>query len=286
MAFGIDTKGIRTLSNYAEASTWEALVKPVRGDKNNTKPLGPRNKKHMNIRREENGDIVVRLYRTDVVTYKSNGEIVLDHGGYQTLSTSEMMRAVLPWSVRPHLRYGHMWMCGDYAEVGENNNSVTHTGHFRLPRKAVIEFNPETRNYRIHNPEPVYIHSIDRKAKREVTKEYAAFLTYFKAIAALRAEDGKITLGDGERVPFLRPQDQDDRMRSDDPADHYDAFLAVASWRRYYSYRTGTPRTMCSVASIKRAIDKHIIQQNSDRVLIKTQAEWGVQVDDKYKAYV
>lgn len=282
MAFGIDTKGIRTFNSYKEASDWEAAVKPVRGDANNTKPLGVRYKKHMNIRREENGDIIIRLYSTDIITYHPNGTITLDHGGYKTQSTASLMTAVLPWSVRPHLRYGHMWMCGDYAEEG----CATHTGRYCLPRKAVIEFNPETRNYRIHNPEPVYVHKLNKNAKREVTKEYAAFLAYFKAMTALRAEDGEIVKGEGERAPFLRPQDLDDRMKSDDPADHYDAFLSVANWRRYYSWHTGTSRTACSVASIKRAIDKHIIQYNSDRILIKTQVPWSVQVDDKYKAYV
>jgi hypothetical protein len=281
MSFGIDTKGIRTLGNYAEASAWEALVKPIRGDKYNTKPLGPRNKKHINIRKE-NDDIVVRLYHTDVITYHPNGTITLDHGGYMTQSTASLMVAVLPWSVRPHLRYGHMWMCGDYAEEG----CATHTGRYCLPRKAVIEFNPETRNYRIHNPEPVYIHELNKKAKREVTKEYAAFLTYFRAIAALRAEDGEIVRGDGEPAFWAPPETQDRFMRSDDPADHYNAFLSVPNWRRYYNYRTGTPRTMCSVASIKRAIDKHIIRHNAQRILIKTQVPWGQQVDDKYKAYV
>lgn len=281
MAFGIDTKGIRTFSNYKEASDWEALVKPVRGDKNNTKPLGPRHKKHMNIRREGE-DVVIRLYSTDIITYHPNGTITLDHGGYQTLSTVSLMQAVLPWGVYPHLYHGYMWMRGEYKD----ENGELHTGHFRLPRKAVIERNPETHNYRIDNPVPVYTHSIDRKNKKLVTKEYAPFLAYFKAIAALRAEDGEIVLGDGERSPYLRPHDLDDRMRSDDPADHYDAFLSVANWRRYYRWSTGTSRTACSVASIKRAIDKHIIQQNAQKILIKTQAEWGLQVDDKYKAYV
>lgn len=282
MAFGIDTKGIRTFNSYKEASDWEAAVKPVRGDANNTKPLGFRHKKHMNIRREENGDIIIRLYSTDIITYHPNGTITLDHGGYKTLSTVSLMQAVLPWGIYPHLYHGAMWMCGDYAEEG----CATHTGHYCLPRKAVIEFNPETRNYRIHNPEPVYVHHIDRKNKNLVMKEYAGFLAYFKAVTALRAEDGEIVLGDGERAPFLRPHDLDDRMKSNDPADHYDAFLSVASWRRYYSWITGTPSTACSVASIKRAIDKHIIQCNSDRILIKTQVPWSVQVDDKYKAYV
>ena len=33
-----------TLRNYKEASDWEAAVKPIRGDKNGTKPLGDRRK--------------------------------------------------------------------------------------------------------------------------------------------------------------------------------------------------------------------------------------------------
>jgi hypothetical protein len=285
MAFHIDTKGIPTLDSYKRASDWEAQVKPVRGDANNTKPLGPRNKKHINIRREDD-DIKVRLYRTDVVTYKSNGEIVLDQGGYPTQSTVQLLYAVLPDGPRPHLFKGAVWVWGDYVEVDENNNSVTHTGYFRIGRTATIELNPVTRNYRIYNPAPVYTHHIDRKNKRVATKEYASFLAYVKGITAVRAEDGEIVLGEGERAPYLHSQDLDGKMRGDDPADHYDAFLSVANWGRYYNWRTGTSRTCCRVSSIKRAIDKHIIRQNSDRILVKTQAKWGVQVDDKYKAYV
>lgn len=281
MAFGISTKGIRTLTNYEEASNWEAQVIPVRGDANNTKPLGPRDKKHMNIRRDGE-DVVIQLYHTDVITYKPDGSIIINTGGYNSQSTVSILQAVLPWGVRPHLFNERVWMWGDYNEEG----CATHTGHYRVNQQATIELNPFTQNYRIHNPDPVYTHSVNRTAKREVTKEYAPFLAYVKAITALRAEDGEVVLGDGERVPHLRPQDLDDRMRGDDPADHYDAFLSVASWRRYYRWGTDTSRTACSVSSIKRAIDKHIIKHNAERVLTKTQAPWGQPVADKYKRYV
>lgn len=281
MAFGISTDGIRTLSNYKEASDWEAATKPIRGDANNTKPLGQRSKKHINIRKE-NDDIIVRLYRTDVVTYKPDGCIIINTGGYNSQSTVAIMQAVLPWGPRPHLRYGHFWVCGDYAEEG----CATHTGFYRVNRQATLKLNPVTRNYRILNPDPVYTHSIDRKAKREVMKEYAAFLTYVKAITALRAEDGEVVLGADEGLLWVHRPEIERQMRSDDPADHYDAFLSVPSWRRQYNYHTGTSRYACSVAAIKRAIDKHIIRNNADRVLTKTQVPWGVRTDDKYKDYV
>jgi hypothetical protein len=285
MAFGINTDGIRTLRDYEAAAKWEALVIPVRGTNPPVKPLGPRRKKHMSIRREGD-DIIVRLYHTDIITYKPTGEIVLDHGNYHTQSTATLLYAVLPYGIRTHLFKGRIWMWGDYVEEGENNNSVTRTGHYRLPRRAVITFDPVTHNYRIHNPEPVYTHRVDRKNKNLVMKEYAGFLAYVKAITALRAEDGEVMLGAGETARWLHPRDLDTKMRSDDPADHYDAFLSVPNWQRFYDYRTSAAQTCASTSAIKRAIDKHVTKQNADRILTKTQAPWGVQVDDKYKFYV
>lgn len=43
-----------------------------------------------------NGDRVIRLHLTDIVTIRRNGTIVLDSGGYRTKTTKERMNQYLP----------------------------------------------------------------------------------------------------------------------------------------------------------------------------------------------
>ena len=43
-----------------------------------------------------NGERVIRLHLTDIITFKSNGDIVLDSGGWQTVTAKERMNKFLP----------------------------------------------------------------------------------------------------------------------------------------------------------------------------------------------
>ncbi len=45
------------------------------------------------------GDVVIRLHRTDIITYTSTG-IILNSGGWQTVTTKDRMNRFLP---TPHL---------------------------------------------------------------------------------------------------------------------------------------------------------------------------------------
>lgn len=47
----------------------------------------------------ENGDRVIRLHSTDIITFKANGDIVLDSGGWQTVTTKERMNRFGPFQV-------------------------------------------------------------------------------------------------------------------------------------------------------------------------------------------
>jgi len=53
-----------------------------------------------NTRLERRDDgIAVRLHTTDVVTYKPNGDVVLDSGGWRTVTTKARMNEYAPVSV-------------------------------------------------------------------------------------------------------------------------------------------------------------------------------------------
>lgn len=41
--------------------------------------------------RRENGDVVIRLHHTDIITRKPNGDIILNSGGWRTVTTKDRM---------------------------------------------------------------------------------------------------------------------------------------------------------------------------------------------------
>lgn len=280
--YTIETNDIRTLTNYKEASEWEALVKPIRSDKNNIKPLGKRSKKHINIRREGD-DILVRLYQTDVVTYKPDGTIILDAGGWSTQSTVKLMYAVLPWGPRPHLFKDKLWVVGEY----EDEHGTVHYGKFRVGNRATIKLDPTSRNYRIANPEPVYTHSINRKNKRLAVEPYQDFIQWLKAICAVRVDDeGMVCLSESKSRGWRSREVEDELMRSGDLDSYCTAFSSVPNWQRWWNHKSGRTVYYSSRTAILASIDRHILKMHAASFLDRTQAPWGLQVDDRFKQYV
>ena len=97
---------------------------------------------------------------------------------------------------------------------------------------------------------------------------------------------GHAELGAGERTNTFTLNDLGAKMRSDDPADHYDVFLALPRWRRNWGPMATGYGVYARVSSLTSAIDRYVLRMNAERILIKSQAPWGKQVDDKYKNYV
>jgi hypothetical protein len=282
--YSIDPRDVRTFNNYTQASEWEKQVKPIRGSNPPLKPLGKRNKKHINIRREGD-DILVRLYQTDVVTYKPDGSIIINPSGYSTQSTVKLMYAVLPWGPNPHLFKDRVWMRGEY----EDEHGTVHFGKFMVNSKegATLTYNPITRNYRILNPDPVYTHKINRKNKRLAYEPYQDFINWTKAICAVRADDeGNVTLGENESRSWRHRDEDDADMRSGDLDRYCNALSSVPNWLRWWNHKSGGRVDYSSRTAILASIDRHILKTCAASFLDRTQAPWGQQVDDRYKQYV
>ena len=64
-----------------------------------------------------NGDIHYRLHNTDVVVFKSNGDIVLDSGGWLTVTTKERINRYLPSGYSLYQEKGIWIVCGEDWEV-------------------------------------------------------------------------------------------------------------------------------------------------------------------------
>lgn len=113
-----------TLLSYAEALAHYESITPIRGSQN-LRPIctttNGRRKKHMQIVKTTHPKalgmaatpqgaidaVACRLYDTDVVTFVSNGDIIIDNGGYATNSTHSFIVGIMTYAYRtqPLLAY-------------------------------------------------------------------------------------------------------------------------------------------------------------------------------------
>ena len=108
-----------TLFSYAEALEHYESITPIRGSKN-LRPIctttNGRRKKHMQIVKTTYPKalgmaatpqgaidaVACRLYDTDVITFVSNGDIIIDNGGYATNSTHSFIVGIMTYAYRTH----------------------------------------------------------------------------------------------------------------------------------------------------------------------------------------
>lgn len=275
MAFSINTDGLPHFDSYKQAARWEAEVKPIRGRYPECKPIGPRNKTHMTIRRAADGDILCRLHHTDVLTFHPDDSVTLYLNGWNSNSTFAFVNAILGWRTRIGTTHGHTTMDGCYIdEAGE-----THYGTFAIPDSDPVGLTRDANSlhYRIHNPLPTYKHLINRKAMNKVRKECAAALTYFDSMLRVRAEsNGRITL-ENHRYETWGLDDASIFRCSDIQilATELERGLNVIAAR---DWRTGTYYTTRS--HMLTLIDTNLKSAFKDEVTRRVQNPWGKVMKD------
>ena len=89
-----NSMNIPRLITYEAASKHYDSVKPIRGRAADIRPLAQRHKDNLTIYRSASM-IKIRLYDTDIITYKVDGSIIINNGGYTTLATHDVMHGVL-----------------------------------------------------------------------------------------------------------------------------------------------------------------------------------------------
>lgn len=302
-----------TLRNYKEASDWEAAVKPIRGDKNGTKPLGDRRKKYMNIRREGD-DIVLRLYNSDLVRFKPDGDVLVSNGGYPTASTHDFIGYTIHLPIRTY--DGKSWVsCFRAADMVTD----LQLGEYPFPNNEFVTFRAVDRSpYWVtsHVDRP-FTHQIIREKANLVRKHYASFKRYAMGIMKLRSEIHEETSWTGDVIrteAFTITRDELDQfnlldkrpqfvatrgafrrgderiamqinewMLSDDAGQQYKALLhMVRSVHGYYVPHNGIcvePRTVIDFMNLL------ILFIHKDSVLQKVYHEDGKPKRDAYGAW-
>ena len=175
------------LSSYAAALAHWEKTKPIRGDANNTKPAGRRDQKWLSIyMREDKSVCIGSTWNRDkpLLAYYPDGRVAIEAN--IGASCRERIQRIAGLNIQR--KNNEDWV---FAKAYVDGEEVL--GHYPLqlrynkPRKAVFILH-ENQSPTYLNPVPVYQHTIDRKAKAEITARYKPFLKYVEAMAKLSAE--------------------------------------------------------------------------------------------------
>jgi len=279
MSFSLDTRNTKYLQNYAAALRHHDDIKPVRSS--NTRPIAERTKKHFNIRKH--GDaIIVRLHRTDIITYTPDNRVTLNVGGYNSISTRAAVYAV--------------------AGVTMDGNSplwVQDYDHKYYLYKDNMQL--EVQDYRtLKIIDPIYpeVHKLNRKALNDKLRQFKNYYNYMLGVAKV---DGWRGQGPGAdnlfRYTMTNPDNYRDGLFTLEPEVAYALSRHIMTnpyisgrdsyWRFFQplnpTYDT-TPTTGLNIESfISNTLKRALIITFRDTLLTKTTVTDGRIAKDPYK---
>lgn len=178
--------GISSIENYAEALKRYETTKHIRGRAEDQRPLGKRSKiDSFRIFKQENGNIQCWLYRTPVVTFTPEDNIVISLNQWISSSTCKFIDELV-WRLGIQTRVFDGSICVKFSDGGEYRlhshipTTLTRTKH---PDGGVDTFTLSDWDKRI-------VHMVDRKGKKEALAPYRPFHEYICAFRKLRAGEG------------------------------------------------------------------------------------------------
>jgi len=164
---------IPRVRTYAHARKIFDNTVPIRGRAEEVKPLGRRrdvNTYWCRMTKDESIEFV--LYRTPVITFKPDGDIVIQTNGYSTISTHEFINHVLPVSCR-----------------GQRSNTVLSIGgnKYIVPKNQAMTMRMVNGTLTVPEPIDTYEYRLDRKAAKDVRAKYKDFYTYANSMVKIRS---------------------------------------------------------------------------------------------------
>lgn len=181
MAFHIDTYDLPRLLGYSDALNYWSRIKPWRGDPDrNSRPIAGRKKRHLTIRKLNDGSIAMRLWSTDVVIYHPNGDISLE--AYQSTSTDSFARCLTPPSL------GTSWNSdiGYMLHLGRGGVTCTflqRDRHITLRRNDKHEWEPVDPD--MLRPFNKYVVNVKKANAALKEAQFRDFCTWLKAVTGL-----------------------------------------------------------------------------------------------------
>jgi hypothetical protein len=160
--------------SYAEALRIHSNTKPLRGRAEEIRPLGNRRDADTYWIRKHGDAIELVLYKTPVITFEPDGDVVLFVDSYNSVSTHQFLSHVLGISAGGVRRTTVLTI---------NNSKYTLSGQEKLRLRM-----DEGGNWHVLNPTQQWSWRLDRKAVAEVRSKYGEFYKYLKGFVNLRTE--------------------------------------------------------------------------------------------------
>lgn len=294
--------GIPRLSSYTEAMTHYNTVVPIRGRKEEVKPLG-KNRRFTWYRiveqtianQGENSEYKVytcQLYGQDVVSYFPNGDIKLSVTSWNNITLGAFMNFVLGGVGNIVSESGKWFFQNNRKQLFRfNNNMVLRKGEDGLfmPTEIVAD----------------RVHKINRKAINALRKKYKVVIDYGKTMLAIDNNTSKIDqlalrkhgISSNRFVPYHNWESKDsyssrarwfelanEQIESGDLELLYDLaqYVAIASGR--YSYRDDI--YYCEPQAYVNYLDDMIKHHYAEEVFTVEELPIGEASADRNKRYV
>ena len=280
--------GIHTLVNYNEAHhAWETTT-PIRGRSEDTRPLGHRRcVNQYTIRKAESGAIECVLYKTPVVSYLPDGQIVLKDDGWKSVSTAYFIEEVLGVQARIFNRDLNVSFGGGEYPVPTDGLRLVRGGDYLLTPL---------------NAQTTKVHAIDRKGANNVRAKYSDFHTYMMGMLKLRANDvvtaeevvmSGVGVYDLDRTYHTKFPEQvqaffalvNDRNPETQTASWYHATLALVRAFGRWSYKADGVVVPTDATKIARKFDELVLGFNRDEALTCRELSLGEVKRDNYAKY-
>lgn len=272
MHYGMRSDRFPRLHTYSEAVRKEdSIAAYKKGKVKGLKPLAERRRHWLTIRLADNADVVIKMYDTDIITYRPDNTIIIQQDGWATASTHETIGAILGCTLVRRDSKG--WIStGDgkwylLREHGDNVFKRDENGRFA----GMVNVNPLY-------PKTL---SVDRKALNKVTAQYKPFIKYAIAATKLRGTNGfNVTeyfdaFGETEKIPDFNEYQVLELTRNQD--DWYKALLLI--------YRLTFFHAKDPVKEVREHIANLIKRVHRDTVFIAKEVTDGRIVVDRNIVY-
>jgi hypothetical protein len=285
------------IKTYEEALAHEASVKPIRGK--TIKPLHRRRDTHLTIRRQtgfnfEGEEVVIKMYNTDIVKYRPNGDIYVNIDGWVSMTTCQVLTNILGADF--HKYNNRMWVRCDIPE-SYTPHALPVDAHapniFRVNMSNTLEF----QNYKY----PV-VHTLSRQAANIVRKQYKSFRQYLTNNFKLRSEDGvtctfevnefvhAFEIDDVYGMPRLpNVQVVGNKWTSKKAIDRYIELIQSHDTEDFYKamlMTVGTNKWKATLKGLLKMLDDCILYHHRDTVFVKKQVTTGDWAKDNYLRFI